>query len=421
MRPENSLHFAKFLRRFLYLSTIAGGPRFYALDSLRAALMLLGIVIHASCSYVSFDLGEAWHYKDRASVSPVLDLVLTFIHIFRMPLFFVLAGFFARMVFEKRGLREFLWNRWRRIMIPFVAGWAVLYVPLNLGFHYGVAPAGTPGSRVEWAWSRLGLLDTTMHLWFLNYLIWFYAAGCLAALLFPRGSATSFEVAEAAFRRIAQSPVLRVLIPGALTMGTLWFMKTGTLDTSLHLIPETSTLIAYGIFYLFGWMMWTQRDLLDSFRRFAALQTLTGTLLVPVTVGALLQLKPDGSMRGTPQHLTAISTGAIAVWLLIFGVSGLFIRYVRTTGPVARYLADASYWMYLAHLPFIIWLNVLLEPLRAPGLVKFGLVLVITVAIVLATYEWFVRRSIIGKYLNGSASQAQPEPLKPVAMAAAGG
>jgi hypothetical protein len=34
--------------------------RYHALDSVRAAMMLLGLVLHAAASYTSIPLGAAW-------------------------------------------------------------------------------------------------------------------------------------------------------------------------------------------------------------------------------------------------------------------------------------------------------------------------------------------------------------------------
>lgn len=70
--------------------------RYHSLDALRAAMMLLGIVLHSAASYVAGPMGAAWPYKD-AQTSGVFNLTVFFIHIFRMPVFFVAAGFSRAM------------------------------------------------------------------------------------------------------------------------------------------------------------------------------------------------------------------------------------------------------------------------------------------------------------------------------------
>jgi hypothetical protein len=55
-------------------------------------MMLLGIVLHAAVSYAMFNLGDLWPYRDRATSFVATGLV-GLIHVLRMPVFFVMAGF----------------------------------------------------------------------------------------------------------------------------------------------------------------------------------------------------------------------------------------------------------------------------------------------------------------------------------------
>ena len=70
-------------------------------------MMLLGLVLHSAVNYVVFPLGPAWPYKDPAT-STVFDILVFVIHLFRMPVFFVAAGFFAAMLMERDGARGIL-------------------------------------------------------------------------------------------------------------------------------------------------------------------------------------------------------------------------------------------------------------------------------------------------------------------------
>ena len=59
-------------------------------------------------------------------------------HIFRMSLFFFIAGFFARMMFERKGARGFWSNRAKRILVPLVAGWVVLFPAIAAVWIWGL-------------------------------------------------------------------------------------------------------------------------------------------------------------------------------------------------------------------------------------------------------------------------------------------
>jgi glucans biosynthesis protein C len=71
--------------------------RYHALDGLRAGMMLLGIVFHAALPYTTL---PRWPFKD-SSTHPVFDVLTVFLHIFRVPIFFAMARFFAALLWER--------------------------------------------------------------------------------------------------------------------------------------------------------------------------------------------------------------------------------------------------------------------------------------------------------------------------------
>src|ERR1700761_552281 len=77
------------------------GERLHALDAARGAMLLLGIVFHASLSFLPSRV-PLWIVMDNQR-SLTLAVVFHVLHVFRMTAFFVLAGFFAHMSFHKKG------------------------------------------------------------------------------------------------------------------------------------------------------------------------------------------------------------------------------------------------------------------------------------------------------------------------------
>jgi peptidoglycan/LPS O-acetylase OafA/YrhL len=86
---------------------------------------------------------------------------------------------------------------------------------------------------------------------------------------------------------------------------------------------------------------------------------------------------------------------------MALGLIGLFCRLFPHPLPAMTWLADASYWLYLVHVPLVMagqWL-VRLWPL--PAEVKFVLILAMVTPLLLASYRWCVRYTAIGSLLNG--------------------
>ena len=379
-------------------------------------MMFLGICIHSAITYMTLP-SQVWPFRDRAQ-SPVCDLLVLFIHVFRMPLFFVLSGFFARMVYQRAGAAEFARHRVKRILLPFIVGLAVLYVPIWTGMMYGANIYGDPGAFVMDGLRSGSFLTPlrTMHLWFLYYLLYLYVGALMldavARRIVPPAASTAFN---RIFRAIASSP-LRALILAVPTCITLYFMHSGSLDTNATFLLTPASLIAYSVFFGFGWFLFTHSDMLPDFRKYAWVQVALAIAILPINIQYT-----GATMRGLPNynpqtHTIAIVTGSLIVWLFIFGFLGLAQRYLSRESKHMRYLADASYWMYLVHLPVVVWIQVALVPWQAPALVKFLAALVATTAITLGSYTAVVRYGFIGTALNGP--RRRPAALSPAAKAA---
>jgi peptidoglycan/LPS O-acetylase OafA/YrhL len=93
-----------------------------------------------------------------------------------------------------------------------------------------------------------------------------------------------------------------------------------------------------------------------------------------------------------------------------FGLIGLFRKLFSAKRRGVRYLSDASYWMYIIHLPLVMAAQWLVRDWDFPAIVKFVLICAAVSALLLATYRAFVRYTPIGMMLNGR--RARPQSIK---------
>jgi fucose 4-O-acetylase-like acetyltransferase len=108
--------------------------RIYSLDSLRAIMMLLGLVLHSAITYEVYE-NSAWSLKD--SITHISnDYIVDFIHVFRMQIFFLIAGFFGSMLFYKRKPLKMIKNRAERIVFPFIVFLFLLWPTVVFAFGY---------------------------------------------------------------------------------------------------------------------------------------------------------------------------------------------------------------------------------------------------------------------------------------------
>lgn len=162
--------------------TIPAAPasRYHALDALRAAMMFLGIYLHAAVAYLPIG---GWVFKQPPLTSK-LDYSIILIHVFRMPVFYVMAGFFAALLLERYGPHRAVANRFWRIAVPFMVGWIVIY---PLAMFMGALGRRGLDDAVDFILSGrfLGLAHPP-HLWFLEYLIVLYGLAAVVVVTLPR-------------------------------------------------------------------------------------------------------------------------------------------------------------------------------------------------------------------------------------------
>jgi peptidoglycan/LPS O-acetylase OafA/YrhL len=91
----------------------------------------------------------------------------------------------------------------------------------------------------------------------------------------------------------------------------------------------------------------------------------------------------------------------LGVWCWILGLAGAALTWCSSPSARWRYLSDASYWMYLVHVPIVWSLQAWMMRWPLHWTLKFVLILVIAGTLLLASYHYLVRSTWLGKLLNG--------------------
>ena len=91
----------------------------------------------------------------------------------------------------------------------------------------------------------------------------------------------------------------------------------------------------------------------------------------------------------------------VAVWCWIFGVIGMALDYLSEASPLRRYIADSSYFLYIAHLPVLALFAAWWNPLPWHWTIKYPLQIAATLAVLFVSYDYLVRSTFIGATLNG--------------------
>ncbi len=451
--------------------------RYHDLDALRAFAMLLGILLHAI--FVNRLLNP--NSVEQAS-SDIFMAVLSFIHGFRMPLFFLLSGFFTLMLWKKYGSRYLITNRIKKIVLPLIIFMPIctiisfssfivnkdieqttvidsnntmlltaFYQNKNVnsttmfGFT-GLQLAAISGKEksIEWLLemgadpnisnphifatmngetaldlARLKGRTTAIavleshgakavitdkdfqapplinvsfsHLWFLWFLCLFITGFIFIALLCRKLTFPKLPT-------WLMHPILRYLLLVPLTiifqhqMPKQWGPETfDSILVPLHLLGY------YGVFFAIGalYFQWQQaQNNQNKELRF----WLTELLL------AILVIFPIGIVFLTNNSLPRLAYDALTslfCWLMIFGLIGFMRRLFNQKNHTISYLSDASYFLYIAHMPILFIFGNYFTNIDLANNLKMLLNLSLTTALLLIIYNYGVRYRALGRWLNG--------------------
>lgn len=382
-------------------TTTGHSNRIHYLDNLRAVAMLLGVFLHSALAYAQ-PSQQIWLATDTRS-SVAIDASIWLIHLFRMGLFYLLSGYFAKLVIERKGTRQFLANRSLRLVLPFVVFYPFLLVAMGLVIQFSLSYIENPRGLMGFIARAIENSDGapkrqapgTMHLWFVYYLLGFTIVGLMLSKV--KGLNLSWLMNRP--RWIWLCPLL--LIPGAIAGGT-------PLAAPESFIPHWWPFAFYGLYYLAGWQLFGREHLLDACRPYWGYLLAAGALLyvpfywlMPVLDFTVLNPSSMQSIwvRGIEGFLTAYLSALWTINALLLGQ-----RFLAHRSSLLSFIADSSYWVYLLHLPIVIFLQSLLVPLNAPWWIKIAVVLTGTMLACISTYLVFVRYTPVGWMLHGKRS-----------------
>ena len=379
--------------------------RLHGLDALRGTALLLGVVLHASMSYFPVTI---WIVSDTDN-SPVASAIFFAIHLFRMTSFFLIAGLFAHMMLNRRGTFGFIKDRLIRIAGPLATFWTPVLAAIIAGLVWMAAIRNGGSIPTDGPPPPPLTLETfpLTHLWFLWVLLILYVAMLVLRAPFAMadrdgGWGRFVDRITGALIGPWTPALMAAPLAIAFWLAPNWtpFFGIPTPDTGL--VPNAVALTAFGTAFGLGFLLDRRRDLLGRIERlwpvFTVVALGVGTAAMVMVGGPVPELAPvtDPDLKAP---LAAVM--ALAVFASTFAVLSLALRFASGHSAIRRYLADASYWVYIVHLPLVMVGQILVVNETWPWFVKFGAVVGGTMAISLLTYELLVRHSFVGRWLNG--------------------
>lgn len=248
------------------------------------------------------------------------------------------------------------------------------------------------------------------HLWFLWFLCWLVVGFAIYAKFANR-------IGWRGWKRAGLVSPVRYLWLLPLTMIPQWWMSRKIPlfgpDTSTGLIPVPHVLAYYAVFFVFGAIYFEAQDETGRLGN-RWYFTLPVALLLCFPVGAMCVFG-SAELAAFIDPLWIRLLGDLCqvsfAWLMTFGLMGLSRRFLNAESQVVRYVSDSAYWLYLAHMPLIFWMQAFIQDWKVPAVVKFLTICLSVTGVLLFSYAKCVRYTWLGTLLNGQRTRPVRKPL----------
>lgn len=378
------------------------------LDWLRIISILGVLFFHSAMPY---DTGDTWHIKNKET-SDLMEEVVYFMHLVRMPLLFFISGTVSYYMMQKRSGLSFVGLRFRRLFIPLLVGMFIIVPPqiymerLTQGFKgdfwnfYPSVFNFVPYPKGSFSWH---------HLWFIAYLFIYdlVFAPAFAWLVSPKSESFRTKLAFLAKGKW----VYMLAVPGI-----IWFSLLS------WKLPETNDLAHDGCFFVYwllfvlvGFICILQPKLMDSLernRRFA----LTIGFLSFMLLNYLRwnKIEPDHAnwhFHGEFFYAAFRGLRALIGWGWVLALVGYGKHYLNYKHKVLNYLNQAVYPFYILHQTVIVILTYYIVQLNESILLKYIFTVSVTFFITVLTYHLLIRPYALTRFLFGMKPKDKPKPV----------
>lgn len=299
------------------------------IDNLRNFMILLLIPYHAAMSWNTW--GEP-HYIYFGSNRP-LSSIIVFLSPYFMPCLFLIAGIGTRSALQKRTTVQYVTERCKRLLLPFVFGTLLLMPPMTYladTFHCGYTGDLIGHYRTFFTkFTDLTGADggfSVGQFWFIAYL---------------------FVISLAAVGIIS---VQKKIVPECKTNIPLWGICL--LGVPLPFLSELisvggKSLAEYMYLFLIGYYVFSNDDAVNNVEKHKYFFLSAGLTAAFFNVYLFIWSDAQYPLPNTIAKFTA-------EWFMLLALLGTGKRYFNFSGRISRYLSQRSFAFYIWHFIWIV-------------------------------------------------------------------
>ena len=367
----------------------AKGNRIHWMDNLRTIAILLVILYHAGGVYEATGMWASFWIVDDPSTNSAVGILNIMFDIMAMPTVFFISGYLIPISLKNKNGWEFLWSRFKRLMIPWGVAVLTLLPLYKVIFLYS---RGLP--QENWTSYFHFSRDSQANL---NWL-WFLPVLFLFNILYLLLSEAKIKVPNIS---------LTGAFIGAVVIGLIYSVGIGSLLgfrswTHSALIDfENEKLLVYFLVFLVGALSYQKNIFAEKPRSKTLYNVANSVAWIPVTLHIFSRVFWVLSMGNLGGLVSPFADRVI--WFLGFNLSVLcmvyiliqsFWRYLDRNGRIWNELNKNSFYVYIVHVIVLGVIATILLSLELPALLKY-LILVVSTIVVSNLIVSLYRRAVI--------------------------
>lgn len=347
--------------------------RIYYLDSMRAILMMLGVVLHSA---QVFSPEQSWKIYSEYT-TPIAEWMVYIIHVFRMPAFFIISGYFAIFTLHKYNIEKFLKVRILRIIIPLV----ITAITLNSLQAYVLTKTG---------WIDFELISYikegqwVSHLWFLINLIVYFLIFSIGYRFFHPVYKKIMQLTNMIYTKSNIFVMLSFMTLFAIALVIMISFISKFIN--VNGIINLNSILYYISFFIFGVLLYSNKEMQREFIEISPIITL------PIIVVSLYSYTYFSQFEGKLYKLIYVFFDITAKYYISALCFYLFYKFTNRSSKIFYFLSNASYTVYLFHQVFVIVIGLLLIKFNIGGFLGLMILMISVSLLSVSVHYYFISR-----------------------------
>jgi len=308
---------------------MASNMRKHYIDNLRWIILLILIPYHTAQAWNTWGEPNYIFFEGNQLISSII----VFFSPYFMPLLFLLAGISTKYALQKRTSKEYLVERSKRLLVPFLFG-TMVFMPIMSYI----------GDKFNYSYDE-GFLK--------HYIVFFTKYTDLT------GADGGFSVGQ--FWFLLYLLIISIVSAGIITLlkkvpsqseKTIPFWLVFVLGFPLPFISEWlsiggKSLVEYSYFFILGYYVFTDEKIVCKLEKNSLLLLSIGLVATFLNVYLFFRIDKEYML------LHAIAE-YVSKWTMVLALLGLAKRYLDFTGKVSDYMNKRSFLFYTYHFIWIV-------------------------------------------------------------------